>query len=449
MEYSSHSRKPLNKEFDYFLDQTDINSVEGIIISTNFNIQTEELKPWLERESSSVLQPLHEQGKKLADKIRERLNDSRETCEKLADEGREEAEKGKAVRKARLTEKLSKYFLKQIDKVVFPEKLSFSELDRFHKDLEKTVSAIARERNKWFPRISPLFIISRKKADFAFSRLASSISELGNFLSSDYSKAKLTERLSSEIDEMIRLHDELNTYKSRKAGFEEKVQLLQGEIEESQERIESAKSSAELGDLSEINHRVQQLRKQVKHELRHLQKPFRKFVNLAGDSRHSLTSDEMEKLGQYLEDPFAAFAAEENGHPMLKHILGKMRRVMEEGKLKLKSSRLRKAHEKIDLILDKNTLDGLHRSCVETFALKKQLISSEETKAARRKLEQSHLRLEELDKRKEAAVARLDALGKEYELLVEKVKEQKSQLEKSVFEILGRRINVELGTSFE
>lgn len=423
--------------------------MEGIIISITFNIRIEELKPWLEKESSNVLQPLNEQGKKLVDKIRERLNDARENCEKLAEEGREEAEKGKAARKARLTEKLSRYFLKQIDKVAFPDKLSFSELDRFHKGLEKMVSAIARERNTWFPRISPLFIIARKKADFAFGRLAGSISELSNFLSSDYSKAKLTEKLSSETDEMIRIHDELNTYKSREAGIKEKMQLLQEEIEESKERIESAKSSAELGDLSEINKRVQQLRKQVKHELRHLQKPFRKFVNLARDSGHALTSDELEKLGQYLEDPFTAFAAEEHGYPALKNILKKMRRAMEEGKLKLKSSRLRKAHEKVDLILDKNALDSLHQSCVQTFSLKKQLISSEETKAARRKLEQSHIRLEELDKRKEAATARLDALGKEYELLMEKAREQKGLLEKSVFEVLGKRVNLEFGISFE
>lgn len=389
------------------------------------------------------MQPLNEQGKKIVDKIRERLDDARETCEKLLEEGRKESGKGKATRKAKLTEKLSRYFLKQIDKVVFPDKLSFSELNRFQNDLEKMLSSIARERNTWFPRISPLFIIARKKADFALSRFGNSLSELTNFLSGDYSKVKLAERLFLETDEIIRLQDELSTHNSRRVGMMEKTQLLQDEIEKIKEGIESTRASAEIGDLSEIKQKIQQLRNQVKYELRHLQKPFMKFTNLAGSSGYALTSIELEKFSQYLEDPFAALATEESGYPVLKNILKKVGRAIDEKKLKLKSSRLRKARESIDLILNKNTLAGLHQNSVQTFSLNKQLASSEETRVARRELKQSQLRLEALLKRKEAAAARIDALEAEHKRLIERAMERKGQFEKSLFEILGKRVNIE------
>ena len=317
-------------------------------------MQIKVFKPWLEKETKNLLKPLNLQSEKLLTKAKERLKDVRETCVKLADEGNKEIERGKAVRKAKVTQKLSRYFLKKIDKVVFPEQMSFSELDKLHKDLEKTFSSIARERNAWFPRISPLFIIARKKVDFAFSRLAGSISELGTFLSYDYSKARVVEELFLETEEMARLLNELSKNEGRKTAIQEEKQRLQKEIEEGEQNIETTKSSAELDDLAETNQRIQQLKKQVRHNLRHLQKPLLKFANLARGPKHALTAEEAEKLDNYLKDPFIALATEKTGYQTLKSILKKVKRAMDDGELKLKSSRLRKGREEINAISNKN-----------------------------------------------------------------------------------------------
>jgi hypothetical protein len=156
--------------------------MEVVIISTR-EIQIKEFKPWLEKEVITILKPLNDQGARILDKLRERLSDIRESWEKLAEEGNRELERGRAVRKAKATEKLTKFFLKQIDKIVFPDELTYVSLDKLSKDLEKMSSSVLKERNAWFPRISPLFIIARTRADFVFSRLAGSISDLNGFLS--------------------------------------------------------------------------------------------------------------------------------------------------------------------------------------------------------------------------------------------------------------------------
>jgi len=417
--------------------------MEVAIISTPLKIQTKELKSWLERETTSILRPLNEEGKKSVGKIKERLKDTRETCEKLAEEGKKGIERRKAVRKAKVTEKLSKYFLKQIDKIAFPEELSFKKLDTLHKDLEKLFSSIARERNIWFPRISPLFIIARKRVDFAFSRLAGSISELSGFLSGNYSKARIVEELFLETDEMLRLLDELSKYEGRKVGIQEKLQSFQKKIEENKQTIESIKDSVELGDLAEMNLRIQQLRKQVNYDFRHFRKPFLKFANLTRGPGYALTSEEAEKLSKYLEDPFIAFATEEHGYPIVKNILKKIKRAMDEGKLKLKSSRLRKGREEINAILNKNTLDNLHQNCTHAFSLNRQLLSSEETQVAQSKIKQLQRRFKELRRRKKAFAVKLDALEREHDQLLKKVEEQKGTLEKLVYEALEKRVNLD------
>lgn len=416
--------------------------MDVIIISTAFELHIKEFKSWLEEETDNVLRPLNARGKKLVDKLEKRFSDVRETCEKLAEEGTKQIEKGKAVRKAKVTEKLSRYFLKQIGKIAFPDKISFSELEKLNKDLEKTLSSITRERKAWFPRISPLFIIARKRVDFSFSRLAGSISEFDSFLSSDYSKAKVLEKLFLETDEVMRFVDDLGKYGERRAGIETKIQFLQKKIEESEETSESIRGSVELRDLAEIDRKVQHLKKQVRTQLRHFKKPFIKFANLIGAPGYALTSEEVEKLNQYVEDPFVALATEAPDYPTLKSILKKIERAIDRGTLKLKSSRLRKCRNEITAILAENTLDKLYQDCAKAFSSSQQLTSSEETQVAQKKSKQLQERLEKLRKRKEAAAARLDALERRHDQLVKKVADQKKMLEQLVYELLEKHVNL-------
>ncbi len=390
------------------------------------------------------MQPLNEEARKLVDKIRDKLESTHNACEKLEEEGKKEIEKGKAVRKAKATEKLSRHFLRQIDKIAFPNEMSYSELKELHKSLQNMLSSVGMERSLWFPRISPLFIIARKRVDFAFSRLAGSISEFGDFLSDDYSKARDVEELFSETDEMKRLLDNLSKYEKRRNNIKRRRQSLQTKIERSKKNIESIRSNTKLSDVKETKRTIQQLRKQVKHEFRHLRKPFLKFANLTRGPQYSLSSEEAEKLSQYMKDPFTGFASERPSYPTLKSILRKMEYAMEEKKLKLKSSRLRKGRKKIDAILNKNQLDNLYQDCAKIYSQRRQLISSEETQAAQRKSKQLKRRIMDLQKRKKAVDARLETLEKKHNQLLEEANTQKAMLEKSTHKILKEPINIKL-----
>jgi predicted nucleic acid-binding Zn-ribbon protein len=413
-------------------------------ISTTLEIQMKEFKPWLEKETTNVLTPLNEQGKKTLEKIKDRMNDFRQACEKLGEEAKKETERGKAVRKAKVTEKLTRHFLRQIERIVFPEKMSFSELERLHRDLEKTLSSIAQERSVWFPRISPSFIFARRRVDFAFTRLAGPITELHSFLSGAYSKARTVEELFLRTDEMMRLLNEMGEYEKRKASVRERLQLLEKQMEEGERSFASIKDSAELGNLAEVNQKAQQLRRQAKHELRHLQKPFIKFAKLARASGHNLSPGEVEKLSQYLKDPFTALATEESGYPKLKSILRRVGKAIDEGRLSLKGSRLKKGREEIDEIVNKNKLDALHHDSVHVFSSIQQLLSSKETQTAQSRSKQLLERLEELRKQREMVGARVEELDKGHEQSFERVGEQKKALEKMVYGSLAKHVDLKL-----
>ena len=414
------------------------------MISETVQIGIGEFKPWLEKETARFLAPLNAQGRRMLEKIKERLNEAHAACEKLADEARREMERGKAVRKAKLTEKLARHFLRQLDSVVLPKGMSFSELDQFRRDLEKAFSSIARERSIWFPRISPLFILARRRIDLEFTRVAGASTELRGFLSEDYSRAEVVEELAAKADDLIRSLDEVSVYQRRRKDVEEKARLLQEQVDIGTTELESLKKGAELGDLAETAQRIQQLRKQVEHELRHLQKPFVKFMNLTQETGVALPADELQKFFQYLEDPLAAFATEEPGYPRLKGILTRVERMMNEGKLKLKSSRIRRGQREIEEIVNKNRLGSLQQTCSREFSRYQQSRSSEETEAAQSRYVQLQRKREELVKQREAADARLGRLQDEEKQLLERVDGQRRELEQLVSEHLERRITLKL-----
>lgn len=411
---------------------------------TENEVSLEELRSWLEREAADNLRPIKEQGEKIIGKMKDRLEDFKASCGKLLEEAEKGIERGKAVRKAKVTQKLSRYFHKQVEKIVFPVQMSYSELDGFHNNLEKMLSSIAKERNAWFPRISPSFILARRRVDFSLSRLSSSITELSGFLSKDYSKGESVERLFVQTDEMIRFIQDLEKHATRREGIEAKMQHLLEISKNTQEHIESLNGKEELAELAENTRKVQQLRKQAKHSLRHLRKPLTKFANLSRGPGYSLSSEEVDKLTQYLEDPFLALATEKAGYPTLKGILTKVERAIDENKLKLKSSRLRKGLESISAITSTDVLNNLHHECTEAFLLNQNLTKSKETRMAKSKMKQLQRRLAEFQRQREAIEARLSSWESEHKDTLEKIEEQKRVIEKSVYETLEKTVNIQI-----
>lgn len=399
---------------------------------------------WLRKEAAHDLRPLKKQGEKLVSKLEKRLEDFRASCGKLVEEAEKGIEKGKAVRKGKVTLKLSRYFLKQVDKTILPSQMSFTELNGFHTALEKMLSAVSRERNAWFHRISPSFILARRRVDFSLSRLSGPITELGDFLSSDYSKAEDVESLLSLTQETIRLVHDLRKHENLQVDIESKIQHFTELKEKAQKGLESLEGRKELNELAENTRKIDQLREKVRGSLRHVQKPLNKFASLTRGPGYALSSEELDKLNQYLDDPFVALATEKSSYPVLRGILEKVKRAMDEMKLKLKSSRLRKAQLSIQAILNSDFLGNLYRESTQAVLLEQRLRSSEETKMTESKLAQLTRKLAEYDRRKEAFEARLSSWERDREDLVEKIDQQKKTLEKSASEILNKPVQLML-----
>ncbi len=137
-----------------------------------------------------------------------------------------------------------------------------------------------------------------------------------------------------------------------------------------------------------------------------------------------------------------ALATEDEGHPLLKGILQKMEDAMAKKKMRLKSSRLRKAQQKINEILRRDALTTLHQSCKETFSKRQHLSTSEAMAAFQNELKQFQKNLRQLKKRKELIDSKKAVLDSTHKKIMEKIKNQRKELEKTILELTNKNVRV-------
>ena len=418
-------------------------------MSESFQIALADLKEWLQKETAPLIKPLKDKGKRLLDEIEKRLDDVRENGDRIFVKSDKEVQKGssKTYRCAKAANKMSKNISDIINQVAVPDDISYVNFRLLIGDLEKAFAAIEHERRVWYRRISPYFILDRRRLDIAIKRAEDSIQELRSFLFQKYVKIKTAENTLARIDKLSQLLEKTENVQKQKTQTETRTKLLEEKIRENEHKIGSVQDKAELNELSKLEQRIRDLEVKVKYNLRHLQKPFYKMQSLARRGQVALPPDEARKIEQYSKNPFEALSSEEGGYPILKRLVQRLDDAIRQEKLKLKTARLRKAREQIDSILEKDSLATLHQHCLEAISERKQLSTSEAVAATQSELEQLQSTLQKLQKQKESVESRIRFLKEEHQKISKKIETLKNELEKSIFELIDKRVQVVLTTN--
>ena len=402
------------------------------------------IKEWLEKETTSIVGPLRADAKKLLEDTQGKLADLSEACDKLLDDAEKEIAKGsrKTYRRAKFLSKLAGTFSDLIEGITFPDDINGKSLNETSGQIEKALKTMDHERTKWFRAISPYFIISRRRFDVALKRTADSFRNLSDFLSEEYTKAENAEGVFSKIEELHQSLIELDTAENSKEARNQKKGLLEQKIAQTQQKIQAIQSKDEVVELAQLNERIEELRESVRHNLRHIQKPLLKFQTLVNSPGYSLFPEATSKLDEYLTNPFEALATEKEGYPLLRSILQKMDDAIDNKKVKLKPSRLRKAKDQIETIINKTALLSLHQNCSEALSKKNELATSGIISESRGERAALQNRLEDLERRKSLLEARDARLEKEHKEARRRADEQKICLEKIVSELSNKSVQI-------
>jgi hypothetical protein len=417
----------------------------GARLSETTRLSSKDVKNWLERETGSMFNPVHTRAKKLLDEMSKALNDLSDASKMLFDNGEKEIEKRnmKTYKRARALNKLARLFLDRIKQAKVPDNVTYDSFGKFVQETQKAFIVTEVDVRNWFPRISPFFIMDRRKFLTVFEKAKNSLEELHSFLTREYVKTKTLEETFQLADKLKALEEQLANTDEQKRRTENERVSLEKEISETHQKMAELRSKGNMSQLSQASGKIDELGAEVKQSLQHLQKPFIKLRSLSLRGGGSgLTPDELGKLDQYLENPFEAFATEETGYPVLKEILQKLDRSMSE-RLNLKPEKERKARHAIDNILRKDSLASLHQRCMEVMMLERQLSASAEVAETKQGLSRLQEHLENLNTRKRIVESEEIAIKRAHDETLGKIKNHKDEIEKNILSFMNRRIHID------
>ena len=413
---------------------------------SELTLTSTELKTWLEDETSSTLKPVHTQAQKHRDEVSATLQNVTDASKLLLDISAREIEKRnmRVYNRARALNKLARLFMDRIKKVSAPEVVTYDSLNKFAQETQKVFSVTDIDIKNWFPRISPFFIMDRRKFLMTYEKSKLPLISLNDFLTKEYVKTKTLEETFQLIDELHALEKQLSEVAAQRAELKSERLPIEKEIAELEQKTAALKSQGPVEQLFAVEAEAEALNTELKHKLRHLQKPFIKVQALAFQGGGAgLTPDELSTLDQYLEKPFKALATEQAGYPVLKAILQKVVRLMDEDKLKLKADKARKAEQMITEILKRDVLAGIYKRCVDVAAREKQLLNSEKLDEVRCDIVAFQEQVRQLKNRKLGIESHEAIKEKEYNALADRVSHHKSAVEKNVYASIDRKVKIQ------
>ena len=415
-------------------------------MSETLKFSSRDIKGWLEKETGSVFVPVHTKAQKLIDEMRRTLESLSEVVKMLTDNSAKEIEKRnmKTYRRARALNRLGKLFTERMRQLKVPEKVSYDSFSDFISEVQKVFNVIDVDIRSWFPRISPFFILDRRRFQTIFDRAKESLRDLQNFLSREYVKTKTLEETFQLIDKVLELDQQSANLRGRLTKTVSDKECVQKEIVEAQQQMADLRTRGSIGQLHQTGTEIDSLSVEVKHSLQHLQKPFVKLQSLATHGTGSgLTPEELGKLYQYVENPFQAFSTEAPGHPLLRQILLKLDRSISEGKLKLKPEKIRKAEQTIDSIVNRNILADLHQKSRNAMTRKTELSTSEEVTVMQQNLSKIQTNVEELTRKRAVVETEEASIKRSQEEASERMRNYKTEIEKNILNSLNRTVKIE------
>lgn len=385
------------------------------------------------------------QAKKLRDDLNMAIQGVVEVSKSLLDNSAKEIERRnmRIYNRARALNKLARLFLDRLKKLVAPDQITYENLNKYAQDAQKVYLVTDIDIKNWFPRLSPFFIMDRRKFLSVHEKAKLSLATLNDFLTKEYVKTKTLEETFQLINDLRSLEGQLVEIEAEKGNLQNERIPIEKEIAENEQKIALLQNQGPVEELLTVEAEKEKLNNELKHVLRHLQKPFIKVqaLSLHGGGA-GLTPDELSKLGQYLAKPFTALATEEFGYPLLKQIMEKLSRLIAEDKLKLKSDKARKAEQTLTEILKGNMLTKTHTKCIEVAMRERQLLRSAEMEKVKRDLSALKEKAEQLKVRKENVESHEAVKEHEHKDTLERIVSTKKAIERNIYNSLNQKIRI-------
>ena len=412
---------------------------------SEIKLSSDQIKDWLENETDHFLSPIQEEAKNNLQTLQQIKENILETTKILIESSQKEIEKRnmRVLNRARALNKLAHLFSDRINKINIPEEISYSNLSKITEETNKILLVNEVDIKNWFPRISPFFIRDRRKFITVHERSKESLAEVTDFVKNEYIKTKTLQETFQLISNLLVLEKKLEELEIERKDIDKNQQEITKKLLDLTNQIDYLKEKNTLSQLSQLDIQDQKLTKELHHAFRRLDKSFKKMHALIlRDKSIVLTSQEIDYLEKYIENPFTAITKEKPNYPILKQILKILNGLLETGKLKLKSDKKRKAQDTIKKI-NNNSLIKLQEKSIANINQKQNLLTS----AILAEITRKKTELQEQNRKIKARKARIDAHAlvkkNKYNQIKNQIDKNKRLIEKNIFDSIEKTIKIQ------
>jgi hypothetical protein len=403
------------------------------------------LKEWIEKETNTTLTPVQSQAKKIRDEMNQSILSLNEVCESLLENSTKEIEKRnmKVYNRARALNKLAHLFIDRLKKLAPPEQVTYDSLSKYTAETQKAMIVTEIDVKNWFPRISPFFIMDRRKFLTAYDKTKQTFNTLNEFVTKEYVKTKTLEETIQMIGDLQVLEKKLEGLKAEIDNIKGERLPIEQEIAGLEQKTGELTTAGPIDQLNLVNNDIEALSNDLKNNLRHFQKPFIKMQAMAtSGGGGGITPDELRMIGLYLDKPFEALASEEDGYPTLKEILEKLQNMLKEDKLKLKPDKARKAEQSITEVLGNNMLNCVQEKSKALSRQKDQLLASARMDEIKRNISAFEDQKDQLKAKKTSVEAHEAVKKREYQDLQSDISTRKRAIERNISAAFTKTIQI-------
>jgi hypothetical protein len=403
------------------------------------------LKEWLEKETGTSLNPIQAQAKKFRDETSQAILALNDVCKALLESSAKEAEKRNTniFNRARALNKLAGIFIERLAKLPSPEQVTYDVLSKYNIEAQKTLIVTEVDVKNWFPKISPFFIMDRRKFLTVYEKTKQTFNTFNEFITKDYVKTKTLQETIQMINDLQSLEIKLSNLYADVENIKNERLPIEQKIAELEQKTSELKTAGPNDKLNHVTCSIGALKNKKKNTLRHLQKPFIKMQALAtSGGGGGVTPDELRMINLYLDDPFEALVIEESGYPVLRQVLEKLQVMLKDDKLKLKSDKARKAEQSSVEILGKGLLDSVQEKSKVLSSQKSQLLASVHMDEIKQSISICEDQASQLKARKASIDAHEAVKNREYQDLQSEVNTRKRAIERNVLASLTKSVHI-------
>ena len=340
--------------------------------------------------------------------------------------------------------KLGSRILSLSETVRTPESITYDALVNYVQNLKRFQAQTVSFGAIWIRRLDRQFKKRIGELELRMRNLNSLTKILEDHVNGKYRQVKTFESLLKDARTLKSISEEAVNLGNRLRAIESERQELARMQNDFAEKIEATKRSEESQRVSQLEDRMEGVRRSIAALFDPLQKPIEKLLKLAEAKKEIVDPPTLNILSRYLGDPVKTLCDEQESLSDLKAALGKLRVILEKNSLQLKPTRNRNAIKSIVEICDNNVLEPQRRDYLAVKQEMNQLLSSPtlaELAAERQDLEK---RLKEVERTVGKLSLDFSNTKNRRDEMIRRMDHAKAQIEETFERLTGEKIDIEL-----